>query len=60
MNLLDIDFLVLYFRYIQIGNAVAVPVGTALGYALGLAFQGTATSKPVLTLPDNFPHIDIP
>lgn len=60
MNLFDLDILLLPARYIQIGNAVAVPVGIALGYALGLAFQGVANSSPVLTLPDNFPHRDIP
>ncbi|KAL9660518.1 hypothetical protein QQ045_025333 [Rhodiola kirilowii] len=43
--------------YKQVGNAVAVPVARALGYALGLAFQGIADSSPLLTLPDDFPDI---
>ncbi|KAK3033752.1 hypothetical protein RJ639_034194 [Escallonia herrerae] len=34
-------------RYIQVGNAVAVPVARALGYALGLAFTSSCDSaKP--------------
>ncbi|KOM54187.1 hypothetical protein LR48_Vigan10g007900 [Vigna angularis] len=46
-------------RYIQVGNAVAVPVARALGYTLGLAFQGsTSTSDgPLYTLPDKFPML---
>ena len=37
------------------GNAVAVPVAKALGYALGTAFQGLAVGKdPLLTLPEGF------
>lgn len=44
-------------RYIQVGNAVAVPVARALGYALGLACQGSATNYPLFTLPENFPNI---
>lgn len=44
-------------RYIQVGNAVAVPVARALGYALGMAFQGSANSEPLLTLPKKFPNI---
>lgn len=44
-----------FFRYIQVGNAVAVPVAKALGYALGIAFQGLADGKdPLLTLPEGF------
>ncbi|KAK2968575.1 hypothetical protein RJ640_006766, partial [Escallonia rubra] len=31
-------------RYIQVGNAVAVPVARALGYALGLAFTSSCDS----------------
>lgn len=43
-------------RYIQVGNAVAVPVARALGYALGQAYQGLTTgSDPVFTLPEGFP-----
>ncbi|CAE5963589.1 unnamed protein product [Arabidopsis arenosa] len=42
-------------KYIQVGNAVAVPVAKALGYALGIAFQGLADGKdPLLTLPEGF------
>ncbi|CAJ1951655.1 unnamed protein product [Sphenostylis stenocarpa] len=45
-------------RYIQVGNAVAVPVARALGYTLGLAFQGSTTSDgPLYKLPDKFPMI---
>ena len=43
-------------RYTQVGNAVAVPVARALGYALGQAFQGlTNGSDPLFTLPEGFP-----
>ena len=39
----------------QVGNAVAVPVGRALGYGLGRALQKIQTdSGPVFTLPPNF------
>ncbi|XP_072992889.1 DNA (cytosine-5)-methyltransferase CMT3-like [Typha latifolia] len=41
-------------RYIQVGNAVAVPVARALGYALGLAFQGNTDGQAVFTLPKSF------
>ncbi|XP_028051822.1 DNA (cytosine-5)-methyltransferase CMT3 isoform X1 [Camellia sinensis] len=44
-------------RYIQVGNAVAVPVARALGYGLGLAFQGTCSEEPLFTLPNKFPNI---
>ncbi|XP_061345031.1 DNA (cytosine-5)-methyltransferase CMT3 [Gastrolobium bilobum] len=44
-------------RYIQVGNAVAVPVARALGYSLGLAFQGSAGDGPLYKLPDKFPMI---
>lgn len=44
-------------RYIQVGNAVAVPVARALGYALGRAFQGLAGDDPVFNLPKKFPRI---
>nr|AGL07780.1 chromomethylase [Phalaenopsis aphrodite subsp. formosana] len=46
-------------RYIQVGNAVAVPVSRALGYSLGRAFQGLSGEEPVYTLPANFPHFGI-
>ncbi|KAG5394062.1 hypothetical protein IGI04_024025 [Brassica rapa subsp. trilocularis] len=43
-------------KYTQVGNAVAVPVARALGYALGQAFQGlTNGSDPLFTLPEGFP-----
>ncbi|XP_057246768.1 putative DNA (cytosine-5)-methyltransferase CMT1 [Beta vulgaris subsp. vulgaris] len=41
---------------IQVGNDVAIPVATALGYAFGLACQGLADDKPVTTLPFKFPN----
>ncbi|AES98305.1 cytosine-C5 specific DNA methylase family protein [Medicago truncatula] len=43
-------------RYIQVGNAVAVPVGRALRYCLGLASQGASADGPLYTLPDQFPR----
>jgi len=38
---------------------VAVPVARALGYTLGLAFQGSTSSTdgPLYKLPDKFPMI---
>ncbi|GFZ18230.1 chromomethylase 3 [Actinidia rufa] len=44
-------------RYMQVGNAVAVPVSQALGYALGLASQGSSSEEPVFTLPKKFPRM---
>ncbi|KAL6982395.1 DNA (cytosine-5)-methyltransferase cmt3 [Sarracenia purpurea var. burkii] len=44
-------------RYIQVGNAVAVPVARALGYALAMAFQGSSGEEPLFTLPKKFPNI---
>ncbi|XP_022737028.1 DNA (cytosine-5)-methyltransferase CMT3-like [Durio zibethinus] len=44
-------------RYIQVGNAVAVPVSRALGYALGLAYQGVSSDEPLMKLPPKFPNI---
>ncbi|XP_027357407.1 DNA (cytosine-5)-methyltransferase CMT3 [Abrus precatorius] len=44
-------------RYIQVGNAVAVPVARALGYTLGLAFQGSVSDGALYKLPDKFPLI---
>ncbi|KAM0935713.1 putative DNA (cytosine-5-)-methyltransferase [Dioscorea sansibarensis] len=41
-------------RYRQIGNAVAVPVSKALGYAMGLAWLKQSGDEPLLTLPSNF------
>eukprot|EP01018_Ginkgo_biloba_P005150 Gb_13672 [translate_table: standard] len=43
-------------RYIQVGNAVAVPVARALGFALGMAMQSLCTDEPVMQLPYKFPH----
>ncbi|CAL5188227.1 unnamed protein product [Lathyrus oleraceus] len=42
-------------RYMQVGNAVAVPVALGLGYTLGLAIQGLSDDKPLTTLPFNYP-----
>ncbi|KAM7487179.1 hypothetical protein LguiB_024663 [Lonicera macranthoides] len=44
-------------RYIQVGNAVAVPVARALGYSLGLAYKGLCNEGPLLSLPKKFPNI---
>ncbi|KAG9130762.1 hypothetical protein Leryth_012709 [Lithospermum erythrorhizon] len=41
-------------RYMQVGNAVAVPVARALGYSLALAFKGDIDNEPLVTLPSNF------
>ncbi|KAI3714040.1 hypothetical protein L1987_72630 [Smallanthus sonchifolius] len=43
-------------RYRQVGNAVAVPVGRALGYALGMALQKLTGDEPLITLPPKFAH----
>uniref|UniRef100_A0AAU7N4H5 DNA (cytosine-5-)-methyltransferase n=1 Tax=Vitis davidii TaxID=103354 RepID=A0AAU7N4H5_9ROSI len=45
-------------RYIQVGNAVAVPVARALGYALGLAAQGSVSDGPMFILPPKFPNME--
>ncbi|MQL72106.1 hypothetical protein Taro_004438 [Colocasia esculenta] len=45
-------------RYIQVGNAVAVPVARALGYALGLAFRGVCGDQCLFQLPFKFPRVD--
>ncbi|KAF3444432.1 hypothetical protein FNV43_RR14124 [Rhamnella rubrinervis] len=42
-------------RYIQVGNAVAVPVSRALGYTLGLAYQGRTNNEALFKLPPKFP-----
>lgn len=44
-------------RYIQVGNAVAVPVARALGYSLAMATQGSWNEEPLFTLPSKFPNI---
>lgn len=38
----------------QVGNAVAVPVGRALGYGLGRALQKITSDSPLFSLPSNF------
>nr|XP_011465070.1 PREDICTED: DNA (cytosine-5)-methyltransferase CMT2 isoform X1 [Fragaria vesca subsp. vesca] len=43
-------------RYCQVGNAVAIPVARALGYALGLAVHKSSGNEPLLTLPPKFSH----
>ncbi|KAK4280946.1 hypothetical protein QN277_012498 [Acacia crassicarpa] len=44
-------------RYIQVGNAVAVPVARALGFSLGRAFQGSADDDPLFKLPEKYPKM---
>ncbi|KAI3950279.1 hypothetical protein MKX01_016927 [Papaver californicum] len=41
-------------KYTQVGNAVAVPVAKALGYALSLAVKGHCDDEPLIKLPNNF------
>ncbi|XP_058768023.1 DNA (cytosine-5)-methyltransferase CMT2-like isoform X1 [Vicia villosa] len=41
-------------RYRQIGNAVAVPVSRALGYALGIAHRKLVSNEHHMTLPSKF------
>ncbi|KAL5973617.1 hypothetical protein ACLOJK_030270 [Asimina triloba] len=41
-------------RYTQIGNAVAMPVSRALGYAFGMAWLKLSGDEPLLTLPSGF------
>lgn len=43
-------------RYIQVGNAVAVPVARALGFSLGIAIQKLSSDEPIMELPKKFPH----
>ncbi|KAM7501160.1 hypothetical protein LguiB_000064 [Lonicera macranthoides] len=45
-------------RYIQVGNAVAVPAARALGYALALASKGSCSEGPLLRLPNKFPILE--
>lgn len=43
------------FRYIQVGNAVAVPVARALGYSLGQSLRGEFVGdQPLFKLPESF------
>ncbi|KAL6648516.1 hypothetical protein ACP70R_012740 [Stipagrostis hirtigluma subsp. patula] len=42
-------------KYMQVGNAVAVPVARALGYCLGMAYRGELDGdKPLCKLPESF------
>ncbi|KAH6754998.1 chromomethylase 2 [Perilla frutescens var. hirtella] len=43
-------------RYSQVGNAVAVSVGRALGYSLGMAVKKLSGDEHLLTLPPKFSH----
>lgn len=53
----DASFHDLNVRYIQVGNAVAVPVATALGYALGQSFlHQVSLQEETLELPRHFPY----
>lgn len=38
----------------QVGNAVAVPIGRALGFGLGQALQKITSVGPLFPLPSNF------
>ncbi|PIA27393.1 hypothetical protein AQUCO_07800023v1 [Aquilegia coerulea] len=44
-------------RYIQVGNAVAVPVARALGFVLGMAHKGLCDDQPLFTLPTKFSRL---
>lgn len=51
----------MFVRYIQVGNAVAVPVARALGYSLALALRGLSGDGPLFTLPEDYPMMrDVP
>lgn len=43
-------------RYRQVGNAVAIPVAKALGYALGMASQKLVGKEHLMTLPPKFAY----
>ncbi|XP_062200415.1 DNA (cytosine-5)-methyltransferase 3-like [Phragmites australis] len=48
-------------KYIQVGNAVAVPVARALGYCLGQAYLGESEgSHPLYKLPESFTLVGQP
>nr|CAB3495094.1 unnamed protein product [Digitaria exilis] len=50
-----------YKMYIQVGNAVAVPVARALGYCLGQAFLGESEGNhPLYELPASFTSVTRP
>ncbi|CAA2992292.1 DNA (cytosine-5)-methyltransferase CMT3 [Olea europaea subsp. europaea] len=44
-------------RYIQVGNAVGIPVARALGYSLALALKGLSGDEPLFALLEDFPKI---
>lgn len=54
--LFDAKSVLAVFRYIQVGNAVAVPVAIGLGYSFGLACQNLCGDEPLMTLPFKFPN----
>lgn len=59
INSIELFYLTLFrclHRYSQIGNAVAVPVGRVLGFALGMAVQKMSEDKPLMALPPKFSH----
>ncbi|XP_019085831.1 PREDICTED: putative DNA (cytosine-5)-methyltransferase CMT1 [Camelina sativa] len=43
-------------KHIQVGNAVAVPIGVALGYAYGIESQTLCDDKPVIDYPFIYPE----
>ncbi|GFP94292.1 DNA (cytosine-5)-methyltransferase cmt2 [Phtheirospermum japonicum] len=45
-----------HYKYRQVGNAVAVSVGRALGYSLGMAVQKLSGDEHLMTLPPKFSH----
>ncbi|TVU17257.1 hypothetical protein EJB05_33276 [Eragrostis curvula] len=46
-------------KYMQVGNAVAVPVARALGYSLGMAYMGGLDGDtPLFKLPETFISVD--
>ncbi|KAH7576091.1 hypothetical protein JRO89_XS02G0288600 [Xanthoceras sorbifolium] len=52
----NLNILFSIFRYIQVGNAVVVPVSIALGYTFDLACQGLSDDQPLTKLPFKFPN----
>lgn len=46
--------MIIICRYCQIGNAVAIPVARALGYALGIAYRKLGGNEPLMNLPPKF------
>lgn len=45
----------IFFRYIQVGNAVSFSVSIPLGYCLAKALQGAKYTTPI-SLPFTFPE----